>query len=248
MGKLVELLKPEHMPIAIYHTKEKPDYAGDPAEGGCFIPSLFLPAMEGRTVAARKEQIGCKGAWDGLGLGGEDPAFRAWMSKNYSTGTEERKGKFYFCCPDFAENNYLSKVPVYGKGDEFVVFQPIDQAEKMGVEPEVVVMVVDAIEYSAMVTLAGFSRKTDDSVVRSAFGFGCEQMYAMARQEGERDIPRMVIGTTEFFTRRFFGNGELTLSMPYKLYKLLDEDCPYSFLKDDAWRESAQPKTKCCDC
>ncbi|MBQ7978515.1 MAG: DUF169 domain-containing protein [Candidatus Methanomethylophilaceae archaeon] len=248
MGNLIELLKPKHRPVAIYHSENKPDYAGDPAEGGCFIPLLLLPALEGKTVAAKKEQIGCKGAWDGLGLGGEDPEMRACMAKNYSSGTEERKGRFFFCSPEIAVDNYLSKVPIYGNGDEFVVFQPITEAEKVGAEPEVVVMVVDAIEYSAMVTLASFSRRTDDSVVRSAFGFGCEQMYAMARQEGEREIPRMVLGTTEFFTRRFFENGEFTLSMPYKLYKQLDEASPHSFLKENSWRESAQPKSRCCDC
>ena len=57
MGKLIELLKPKCMPIAIYHTDSKPEYAGDPAEGGCFIPSILLPALDGKTVAAKKEQI-----------------------------------------------------------------------------------------------------------------------------------------------------------------------------------------------
>ena len=70
----------------------------------------------------------------------------------------------------------------------------------------------------------------------------------MARQEGEKEIPRMVLGTTEFFTRRFIDEDRMTISMPYKLYKSLDEDCEYSFLKDDRWREAAKPKKcdKCC--
>ncbi len=247
MGELPALLRPKYTPIAIYHLDEIPDYAGEPGEGGCIVGSLLLPAMEGRTVAAKKERIGCKGAWDGLGLGGEDPADRSGMAERYSTGTEGRNGRHYFCCPEIIQNNYLDKVPVYGKGNECVVFQPIDEAEKMCAPIETVVMIVDAVEYSAMITLAGFSRKTDDSVVRSAFGFGCEQLYAMPRQEGEREIPRMVLGLTEFFTRRFIDPGRMALSMPYNLYKQLDEDCKYSFLKDDAWRESTKPKCdNCC--
>ena len=247
MGKLIELLKPKHMPIAIYHAKEKPDYAVDPEKGGCFIPLLLLPAMEGKTVAAKKEQIGCKGAWDGLGLGGEEPEMRAKMAEYYSTGADGREGRYFFCCPEIARDNYLSKIPVYDMG-EYVVFQPMVEVERMGIEPEVVVMPVDGVEYSAMVILASFSRNTEDSVVRSAFGFGCEQMYAMSVQEGEREAPRMVLGPTELFTRRFLDPGMMTLSMPYKLYKRLEEDCPYSFLKDDSWRETTRPKQKCCDC
>ncbi len=247
MGKLIELLKPKCMPIAIYHTDSKPEYAGDPAEGGCFIPSILLPALDGKTVAAKKEQIGCKGAWDGLGLGGEDPEFRKGMASRYSTGLDGNEGRLYFCCPEMADDNYLSKVPVYGKGNEFVVFQPLEEAEKMNAPIETVTFIVDAVEYSAMVTLASFSRKTDDSVVRSAFGFSCEQIYAMPRQEEERETPRMVLGLTEFFTRRFFDPGQMALSMPYKLYKQMDEDCPYSFLKDDRWREATKPKCdNCC--
>ena len=246
MGDLVKLLKPKYNPIAIYHLDEIPDYAGEPGEGGCIVSSLLLPAMEGRTVAAKKERIGCKGAWDGLGMGGKDPEDRKTMASRYSSGMDGKEGRHYFCCPEIAENNYLSKVPVYGKGNDCVVFQPFDEAEGIGAPIETVVMIVDAVEYSAMITLASFSRKTDDSVVRSAFGLGCEQLYAMPRQEGEREVPRMVLGLTEFFTRRFIDPGRMALSMPYKLYKQLDEDSGFSFLKDDAWRESTKPKCEHC--
>ncbi len=247
MGKLIELLRPKYMPVAIYHLEEKPEYASEPdGSHHCIVGSLLLPALEGKTVAAKKEQIGCKGAWDGLGLGGEDPDFRSNMAKIYSTGTDEREGRGYFCCPEIAKENYLSRVPVYGNGTECVVFQPLNEAEKAGVKIETVVMLVDGVEYSAMMTLAGFSRRTDDSVVRSSFGFGCEQLYAMPRQEGEREVPRMVIGLTEFFTRRFIEPGRMALSLPYSLYRQLDEDCEFSFLKDDRWREATAPKCKDC--
>jgi len=246
MGKLIELLRPEYMPVAIYHLDEKPDYAGDPGEGGCIVSSLLLPALDGRTVAAKKDRIGCKGAWNGLGLGGEDPEGRSNLAKIYSTGNGERPGRNFFCCPEVAVSNHQDRVPVYGTGDECVVFQPMDQAEKMGAPVETVVFLVDGLEYSAMLTLACYSKRESDTAVRSSFGLSCEQMYAMPRQEGESDDPRMVLGMTEFFTRRFVSPGRLALSMSYGLYKKLDEECVSSFLKDDAWRESATAKSSCC--
>jgi hypothetical protein len=246
MGRLIELLRPEYMPVAIYHLDEKPDYAEDPAERGCIVGNLLLPALEGKTLAAKRDKIGCRGAWNGLGLGGEDPEGRAALSNYYSTGKGDHPGKHYFCSPEMAMSNHQDRVPLYGTGEECVVFQPLDRAEEMGAPIETVVFLVDGLEYSAMVTLAGFSRKVGDSVVRSSFGLSCEQMYAMPRQEGESDTPRMVLGMTEIFTRRFVSPGRMALSMPYSLYKKLDEDSPSSFLKDDAWRAAATPKCKDC--
>ena len=248
MGKLIELLKPKYMPIAIYRAKNIPDYAETPGEDHCIVGSMLIPAFNGRTIAAKKEQVGCRGGWNGLGFGGEDPENRNKLMIGYSSGNDERPGRYFFCSPETAKKNYQDKVPVYGDGNDAIVFQPMDQAEKMYVQIEVVCFLVNPLELSALITMASFFRDIDDSVIRSSFALSCEQVYAMARQEGEKVIPRMVLGTTEFFTRRFIDEDRMTISMPYKLYKSLDEDCEYSFLKDDRWREAAKPKKcdKCC--
>ncbi len=247
MGNLIDLLKPKYMPVAIYRLDKIPDY-GEPAEKGhCIVERLLLPSLGGKTVYADRERLGCAGALNGLGFGGEDPEHRENLLKIYSSGSEERPGRSFFCCPEIAHHNYADMIPVYGDGSGCIVFQPLDEAEKMGAPIETVMFLVDPLEYSALMTLAMFSRETGDSVLRSGFGLSCEQIYAMPRQEGESEVPRMVFALTEFYTRRYFDDERFGISMPFKLYKLMDEDCPFSFLKDDRWREAAKPKCdKCC--
>ena len=247
MGNLIDLLKPKYEPVAIYRSKEVPEGAEAPMKEHCIVGSMLVPAFNGKTIAASKENVGCAGALNGLGFGGEDGEHRSSLLQIYSSGIEDRPGRSFFCCPETAKKNYADKVPVYGDGTDVVVLQPVTEAEKAGAPIDTVVFLVDPLEYSALVTLAGFFREIDDSVVRSMFALACEQIYVMPRQEGESDKPRMVLGMTEFYPRRFIDPDRMTLSMPYKLYKSLDDDCPYSFLKDEHWREAAQPK-KCEHC
>ena len=246
MGNLVELLGPKYMPVAIYHLDEVPADAEAPS-GGCIVRSMLLPALEGRTVASKRDGIGCKGAWNGLGLGGEDKEGRDGLAISYSVGNADRPGRHYFCSPEVAMVNHQGRIPVYGTGDECVVFQPLDEAEAAGAPIETVVFIADPAEYSAMMTLACFSERKGDSVVRSSFGLSCEQMYAMPRQEGESDEPRMVLGMTEFFTRRFIDPGRMALSLPYNLYRKMDTDSASSFLKDGSWKEAMRSGCDNCD-
>jgi len=248
MGDLLRLLRPRYTPIAIYYTKGFPSYASRPSEESCVVASMMLHAFrEGRTVAISRDLVGCKGALNGLGLGGDSKDARDAIASKYSAGTDD-PGKNYFCCPEAACHNYLDAVPVYGSEDDVAVMQPIDEAQEMGADIETVAFLTDPLELSALVTLAGFLGKTDDTVVRCAFGFSCEQLYAMPKQEGERERPRLVLGATEFYPRRFLDQSMMTVSMPYSMYKEMDEKAGSSFLASDQWRKSAQPGDRDCCC
>jgi len=249
MGQLVKLLNPKYTPIAIYRVKEFPDYAVPSSGKGCIVSSMLMPAWEnGRTVAATADRIGCIGALNGLGLGGDAHENRLGTAGKYAIGTEEEPGKKYFCSQEVGIRDYIDKVPVYGSSDDIAVVQPIDEAEAMGAPIEVVAFLSDGLEMSALITLAGFSGMDGDTVIRSGFGYSCEQVFAMAKQEGESDHPRMVLGMTEFFPRRFIDSGRMSISMPYSMYRRMDDDAERSFLSDDRWRDAAQPKKNdnCC--
>ena len=157
------------------------------------------------------------------------------------------EGRGYFADPETAERNYRKKVPVYGDDGDYIVMQPLDEAESMNAPIETVVFLSDPTEISALVTLAGYSRGFGCSVVRSAFALSCEQIYAMARQENESEQPRMVLGGTEFHVRSLIDEDKMTISIPYKLYRIMDGDAPKSFLRDDRWRKASAHK-KCDDC
>lgn len=249
MGDLLKFMRPKYTPVAIYHTKEFPSYAAKPSGESCIVASMLLHAFKsGRTVAMSYDLVGCKGALSGLGLGGQDPEARSSQAVAYSTGTEDNPGRGYFCSPEVARSNYLDVIPVYGTREDVVVMQPMDEAEKMNAPIETVVFLVGALELSALVTMAGHIGRTEDTVIRSAFGFSCEQIYAMAKQEDEREVPRMVLGLTEFYTRRFLDEDMLSISMPYSMYREMDEKASGSFLAQSLWRDSAKPSKddSCC--
>lgn len=249
MGSLTKYLKPRYIPVAIYHTEAFPSYASKPSGESCVIASMVLHAFrEGRTVAMSSDLVGCKGALSGLGLGGQDKDARDLIAYTYSDGKDGVPGRGYFCCPEAARHNYLDVIPVYGTRDDVVVMQPIDEAEAMDAPIETVAFLVDPLELSALVTMAGHLGKTGDSVLRCSFGFSCEQLYAMARQEGERGKSRLVLGMTEFYTRRFMDEDRMTISMPYSMYREMDEKAESSFLAKYQWREAAQPddRDSCC--
>ena len=249
MGELTKLMKPYYMPIAIYRSKDFPSYASKPSGSHCIFDSMFMPAIrDGKTVASSSATVGCAGALNGLGFGGEDKANRDLLMVGYSTGNEKREGRGLFKDPETANRNYRDKVPVYGDDGDYIVFQPLDEAEAMNAPIEVVAFLSDPTEISALVTLACYSRPFDDSIIRSSFALSCEQMYAMARQENETDCPRMVLGGTEFHVRGIIDPDKMVLSIPYKLYSVMEKDAPGSFLRDDRWRKAVAPKKceKCC--
>ena len=246
MSELVRLLKPRYMPVAIYHAKETPPSSSSPTEEHCVVASMLIPAWrDGKTVAATAGEVGCKGALNGLGLGGERPEDRERLARTHSTGDGERPGRRYFSSPGACMDGYIRTIPVYGSPDEVVVVQPLDEAEAAGAPIETVAFLADALEMSALITLRSYSGVP--SAVRSGFFFGCEGVYSVPRQEGERAEPKLVLGMTEFYPRRFIEDGRMTVSMPYSLFKRMDETAGSSFLSEDLWRESAQSgKKECC--
>ena len=248
MSELTKVLKPTYMPVAIYRSKDFPAGASKPSDSHCIFESMFLPALkDGKTVASASGTIGCAGALNGLGFGGEPKEARDRLMVNYSVGSEGYEGRGFFADPDTAEKNYRSKVPVYGDDGDYIVMQPLDEAEAAGAPIETVVFLSNPTEIAALVTLAGYSRGFGCSVIRSSFALSCEQIYAMARQENESAQPRMVLGGTEFHVRGLIDEDKMTISIPYKLYTIMDRDAPKSFLRDDRWRKASAHK-KCDDC
>jgi hypothetical protein len=241
MSDLVRLLSPKYPPVAIFHTDTFPSYAQEPEREHCCIKSMFIPCVtEGRAVAADGSMVRCAGALNGLGLGGENPEGRTKLAEYYSDGPSGDDGRRFFCDRDHARSNYLEQVEVYGSRDDIAVMRPLEDAMAAGDPIETVVFYVDPLELSALMTLAQFSGEPRDSCARCGFALACEHLYAVPRQEGESDSPRLVLGMTEFYPRRFCDPDRLTVSMPYSLFERLEKDAPYSFLADGRWRGPAR--------
>ncbi len=234
MGRLTQLLNLPTKAVAIYRTDYPPDGVRADHDIHCIIGALLMPcAREGKTVYAEKADIGCSGAFTGLGFGG-DPG-RELLYDTYSAGIDGKPARHYFKDPEVARNA-MEQVPVYGDGSGYVVFQPLEQAEATGAPIETVVFIVDPVHLSALVTLAGYDRISSDACdVRMIHSLSCEQIYALPRSEGSKEYPRAVIGLTELYVRCYCNEEELSFAVPYPMYRRMEANAGESFLSTSFW-------------
>jgi len=246
MDEISKLLMSDNHAVAIYHTKEPVEGAGFLSEEHCCLPGLFFPvARDGKTACANREQLKCSGAWSGLGLGGFGS--KDSMTVSYSQGTPDKPGRKLFLDPECARKEF-DMVKTYGSADDYVVCEPVDVAESKGADIEVVVFLVDPIRMFALADMVNFSRRAPGSAVKYVNAYACEQLYALAKAEGESDDPIGIVGLSEFFIRKFCSPEEMTFAVPYKLYKRIVADSSKSFLTTDKWKDAVQSKkSSCCD-
>lgn len=245
MGKLVELLNCPTRVVAVYRTDKPPEGERASSDIHCIIGSLLMPAAkDGKTMYAEKKDIGCTGAFSGLGFGGDPTREDRYVA--FSTGNDKRTGRHYFKDPDTARK-VMDQVPVYGDGTGYIVFQPIEDALRIGTRIETVVFVVDPVRLAALSALAGYDRESVDSnYVRMVNAFSCEEIYALPRSEGAKEEPRAIIGLTEFYTRRYCKPEEMTFAVPYSMFRRMDDNAEESFLNTDFWPE--KPEKRCDYC
>ncbi len=231
MGKLVELLKNEYAPISVYHTLERPEGSESPAESEhCAIRAFFRPAMfEHRSICAKRDGVRCLGAVSGLAVGAEDD--RDMLPGMYSDRTP------YFDSQERCRRNYIDLLPPRGDAEHYVVFEPLERTLSRGVEPEVVIFLVDPTHLAALTYLAGYDREDTEPPVVLRYALSCEQMVLMPILEGEKQNPKAVIGMTELSTRSMVDMDKLTFSIPYKLFRKMDTNAERSFLAVNPWKK-----------
>ena len=230
MGRMEDLIDNEYPPVAIYHVNGFPDYCEKMSPEHCVIKAFFLPAAkEGRSICGNPKDIRCGGPASGFCLSMEHDGI---LKEAYSV----KNG--YFDSPERVVNNYFEALPVPFTRDDLIVFEPLSKAIGRGKVPEVVVYLADPLHISALMTLAGYCRKSNDSPVDMRFALGCENIYLMPMLEESKDDPRCVIGFTEFYVRKFVDPDKFSFSIPYSLYKRMEAYADDTFLTKVKWNRS----------
>ena len=228
MGRLVELLGNQYPPVAIYHSREIPDGSEPVAKEHCIVRSFFLPAVkEGRSIYGGPKDVRCGGPMSGFCI--SDDEKRLFLADAYSNMNG------YFDSPERVKRNYLGMLPVPFVTGEYIVFEPLSRTLERGIEPEVVVFLADPLHISALMVLAGFSRESTDSPVEMRYALGCENLYLMPMLESKKKDPKCIIGFTEFAVRRAIDPDKFSFSIPYRLFRKMDENAENSFLAKGRW-------------
>jgi hypothetical protein len=244
MSRLTDILKLENHAVAIYRESTIPDDACVPQNGHCTIPSLFMRCVRlGDKCAADSEHSPCHGSKSGFGFGGiSDRQRSAWSASVIPVEVRESiphksSGMSYFKTPEIAMQQQ-SAIKDYGDGKDAIVFQDLDDAIKENRPIEVVAFMVDPVRLSVLQQLAAFSKTTPGPAAIMAYGFACQQVYALPRGEGESDDPHAIIGMTDMYARRFADRDKLSFAVPYKLYKRMVDDIDDSFLAKEKYIEN----------
>jgi hypothetical protein len=68
-------------------------------------------------------------------------------------------------------------------------------------------------------------------------GSGCSTVCLYTCNEGQKEVPRAVIGLIDITARPYIDADLLAFSVPYKMYLEMEENVPGSFLERKDWKK-----------
>jgi len=242
----------KYSPVAVVFTNEKPEGSLAFSEGsrGC-VAALLKSAANGKTAAFNRKTSGCPGGGAGLGFGNPYKNFPGGIEYFLSTGNKEfcrseagknivknmpmlEHGEGYQKNPEIAKK-FVESLPLTDLPFEYVVFKPLEKLTGDEV-PEIVILLVNPDQLSALTVLANYSRGTHDNVI-VRFGAGCHQTGIIAYKECLSDNPKAVVGLTDISVRGIFDKDILSFTMPYKMFLEMESDVDGSFLQKAEWQK-----------
>ncbi|MDR1040080.1 MAG: DUF169 domain-containing protein [Deltaproteobacteria bacterium] len=241
--------------------------AGRASLRGCFGCSMVLVARsfaEGMAVSFSAGTVRCPGAAHGFAVGTppfEFPGGFMGSARLLSCGNsrfEEGRAAMEELRAGGASREVLDE---FGNGEGFkkdpetvmamysriprlpespyVILRPLSE---MDWPPEVVLMLADCGQLSALTILANYARQDLDAV-RMPFAAACMSVCAFPLAELSSPAPRAVVGLTDVSGRvtmkRLVGRDLLSFAMPWPLYVEMEANAEESFLNRPPWRSIA---------
>jgi uncharacterized protein (DUF169 family) len=249
-SKIAKALGMKYSPVAVVFTNEKPEGAIELKEGSRGCVSAFLAsAAKGKTAVFSRKTFGCPGGGAGLGFGNTYKNFPGGIEYFLSTGNKEfcqseigknivknmpmlEHGEGYLKDPEIAKK-FFESLPLVDIPFEYVVYKPLEKLAANEV-PEIVVLLANPDQLSALTVLANYSRETSDNVIVK-FGAGCQQTGIIAYKECLSENPKAVIGLTDISVREIFEKDILSFTMPYRMFLEMEGDVEGSFLQKAEW-------------
>ncbi len=242
-SEIAQKLKLRYSPIAILFTNEKPQDVLEFKEGqwGC-VTAMLTAAAKGRRAVFSRTTFGCEGGGIGLGLINQfSDGFEYFVSTG-KEGLPPVKG--------IPESEAFKKTPELGKEwmdsltlvsipEQYITFAPLTEVDVAKEEPRVVVFYANPDQLTALIVLANYGRPGYDNVV-APFASGCMTACLFAWNEAARERPRAVIGMTDVSARPHIDADLLSFSVPYNMFKEMENNVPGSFLDKHEWKKIAK--------
>lgn len=230
-SEIATRIKLKYEPIAILFSNEKPQDALEFTEGrwGCAV-AMLTAAAKGRTAVFSRTTYGCPGGGMGLGLTEQFPeGFENFLS----TGNEAFKKT-----PELVRD-FMDTLPLMDIPEQYVVFKPLQEIELSEEDPRVIVFYANPDQLSALFVLANYGRIGTDNVI-SPFASGCQSVCLIPVNEAKKQHPSAVIGMLDIAARQFIDEDLLTFSVPFSMFREMEDNVQGSFLDKPEWNKLAK--------
>lgn len=261
---IVNELKPEFNTLVLVKSDTKPEGAMQAKKGLYFcIMSLVAQSIaKGKTIVFDRETYGCPGACAGLGFGtaydkamGGYETFSPFFSKGLeeATNKEEYKafaekmpahvkkklieGERFHCSKAKAYKWITQDLPLFNFPEKYRVIKPLSDLQE-GEIPESVIFNLTPVELTVLMTLAGSIREGVNDTITPQ-GAACQMLGNFVFNEANSENPRAVLGLIDLAARhtvqKIIPDNVLTYSVPWKLFKALEEEAKDGIFKSPLW-------------
>ena len=207
-GELVKELKLEDRIIAVTRVSSQSEKLND--VGGCIYKSLGR-VLAGETLVLGKGSCSCAGFDHNSGLKDERPMIPGGFGVFLSKGSDQMwtpPGERFKCDPQTAEAMFENLPKDVMGGFDAIKFE----AYREGMKPDIVVILADADQLSALLVLHGYHRSEYDSAIATTVS-GCASMLRIPFAEMKKERPKAVITATDLAQRHFVDENLLALSV-----------------------------------
>ena len=177
---------------------------------GCIYKSL-KKVMAGQTLVLDRSSCSCNGFVHNAGFSDERPRIPGGFGVFLSKGSDQMwtpPGERFKCDPQTAEAMFENLPKDVMGGFDAIKFE----AYREGMKPDIVVILADADQLSALLVLHGYHRSEYDSAIATTVS-GCASMLRIPFAEMKKERPKAVITATDLAQRHFVDENLLALSV-----------------------------------
>jgi len=194
---------------------------------------VLLDAMSGRTIRLTLDNVVCRGGKMGFGFcdameipGGYGPFIADGAGPGFPPGMRLKRDA------ELAEMGRQNGPLQVMEGYSVIEIKPYESGDN----PDLVTMLANADQLSALNLLFHFGRQRNDDILFPA-GSGCSSIFRLPLSELRRDFPRAVIGNADVSSRVYFEAGTLFFTVSGSDFHQMLSDSDRSFLTAAAWKK-----------
>jgi uncharacterized protein (DUF169 family) len=242
-SKISKALNLKTQPVAVILSDENPEDGLKFKEQtwGC-VASMLVAAAKGRTAYFDRNTYGCVGGGTGLGFGNQYEENNFPIEYLLSTGKKDynnerirsrfmSEGECYIKTPELALK-FVENMPMRNIKEKYVIFKPLELLNLTD-KPEMIILVVNPDQLSALVVLANYGREDNMNVI-APFCAGCQSIL-YGYSEEEKENPKATIGFFDISARKYIDKNLLTFTIPFKMFKEMESNVEGSFLTKEQW-------------